>query len=100
MGSQTGQHLQGRLLWLLAPSVPPERERAARTGLRAASRQSARERLTSVASQDRSFPSPASKPLLELFSCSLTRLVLKSRQPDSPGRQPRGQRPRQTLSAL
>lgn len=54
--------------------------------------------LNSVASQDRSLPSPASKSLPELFSCPLTLLLLKSGQPDSPGRQPRGQGPRQALS--
>lgn len=56
------------------------------------------EQLNSAASQERSFPSPTSKPLPELFPCPFTLLVLKSGQPDSSGRQPRAQRPRQTLS--
>lgn len=77
-------------------------ERAASTVLEMASCQKALGRPNSVSSQDRSFPSPytppASKPLLELFFCPLTLLALKSGRPDSPGRQPRGQRPRQTLS--
>lgn len=68
-------------------------------GLQTASCQNAPGRLHSSASQDRSPPSPASKLVLELFSCSFALLVLKSGRPDSPGRQPRGQRPRQTLSA-
>lgn len=77
---------------------PPSGGEPAHPGLLAtASRHMASGRLNSVTSQDRSFPSPASKPLPELCSCPFSLLVLKSGRPDSPGRQPRGQRPRQTL---